>query len=327
METFQIVFVGDTSFGETYQAKIARKGGVNILESKGYDYSLEKVAPLLTRADRIIANLETPLTNLSTSPFAGVKKYIHGGDIQKTPAILAAYRIDSLSLANNHSFDYGSKGLEQTVQVLEDYGLQGFGAGLSAEAAAKPLTIGIGQQVIKIVAGFCSGQPDNAFVNRWSRMAAAQQITSIRASAKDAFIIAYPHWGRNYQWKTEKQTTLGHAMIEAGADIVIGHGAHALQEMECYQGKWIIYSLGNFVFNSPGRYQKMNHINASLVARLCLGEDHLRLYPILSDNQLTNYQPRPLDYAETQKIATVLDATTWVEKDEFGFFLRLPHLA
>ena len=90
-------------------------------------------------------------------------------------------------------------------------------------------------------------------------------------------------------------------MINAGADLVIGHGAHILQEIEYYKGKWIIYGLGNFVFNSPGRYQKRNVKAYSMAAMLNIQEvggnirSSLYLYPIFSDNLITNYQPHPVD--------------------------------
>jgi len=337
---YQLVFLGDTSFGENYQVKIAKKGGVNILDSNGYDYCLEKVARLISNADRIIANLETPLTNIARSPFSGLKKYIHWSDRQMTPETLVKYGIDSVSLANNHILDYGIEGFEDTLHALQEYRINGFGAGVSFEEASRPLSFEVcSKKSVLVVAGLVSDPNHiNRYINEWSEKSIVQQIKSIRKRNKNAFIIAYPHWGGNYMWKTEEQTTLGHEMINTGADIVIGHGAHALQEIEFYHGKWIIYSLGNFVFNSPGRYKTKNYINVSLIARLRFCDPDkrtitIKLYPILSDNSLTNYQPRPLTYAETQNMATTLDAKCGlfhayqtkvaIELDELGMFLYL----
>jgi len=100
-----ILLLGDTSFGENYQFDVAGHGGLNLLKINGYDYCTLKVTPLLANAKTIIANLETPLTNSLKSPYKGIKKYLHWGDMQKTPASLLKIGIKTVSLANNHAAD------------------------------------------------------------------------------------------------------------------------------------------------------------------------------------------------------------------------------
>jgi Putative enzyme of poly-gamma-glutamate biosynthesis (capsule formation) len=113
-------------------------------------------------------------------------------------------------------------------------------------------------------------------------------------------------------WRSKKQIKLNHRLIDAGADLIIGHGAHMMQEIERYRGCWIIYSLGNFMFNSPGRYKELNLEPFSLVAQLVLQErdGHLvktiKLYPILTDNVITNYQGRFLEEEEFKKAYKLL---------------------
>jgi poly-gamma-glutamate capsule biosynthesis protein CapA/YwtB (metallophosphatase superfamily) len=105
---------------------------------------------------------------------------------------------------------------------------------------------------------------------------------------------------------------MAHAIVDAGADLVLGHGAHMLQELELYHGKWIVYSLGNFVFQSRGRYQEKGVDAFSLVARLDVAEFDgglhtiLRLYPIACDNQVTNYQSYPVRQGEFQELSSLL---------------------
>ena len=112
-----------------------------------------------------------------------------------------------------------------------------------------------------------------------------------------------------------------------------------LQEIEQYKGKWIIYGLGNFVFNSPGRYQKRNAKPYSLAAMLNIREITgrfrltLQLYPIFSDNLITNYQPRLADSQHLQEIRELLMSdnagarrTTRMpgsSKDEIGWHFTL----
>ena len=131
-----------------------------------------------------------------------------------------------------------------------------------------------------------------------------------------------------------RQADLGRALIDAGADLVIGHGSHALQEIEHYRGRWIIYSLGNFVFNSPGRYKAEDFPPYSLMAMLELrreGEEWayaIRLYPIFSDNRISDYHPRPVTKSEFRSIHELLQERSPAPglktgKDESGHYLEI----
>jgi hypothetical protein len=238
------------------------------------------------------------------------------GDPSKTPKTLRKNNISVVSLANNHSLDYGSRGLQQTINALKNQGIQWIGAGLDESAAAQPLRFDYlleGQPFrLMIAAGFgywksydekyeFYAKGGKAGTNAWTIARASQQIRSIRQLNPDAFILAYPHWGTDYVWKSRNQTKLAHAIIDAGADLVLGHGAHLLQEIERYRGRWIIYSLGDFVFNIVNKernYKKNNMHPFSLLARLDVKREKgmtklsLRLYPIFSDNNITHFQPR-----------------------------------
>jgi len=93
-------------------------------------------------------------------------------------------------------------------------------------------------------------------------------IERIKNIDPDTLVILFPHWGNNYQWKSNVQAQLATDLLKAGADLIIGHGAHMIQEIEKVNNKWIVYSIGNFMFNSPGRYKKLKAPPYSLVARL-----------------------------------------------------------
>ncbi len=350
--SLRILFVGDTSFGENYQERNAERGRVNVLATKGYEYPLEKVGPLLRDAGFVIANLETPLTDLLVSPLMGKKEYIHWSDPVKAPPVLKHYHFDAVSLANNHAFDYGEGGLRQTLQALDGSGICWFGAGPSRAAAAVPLVrefvVGGRSLRLTVLAGkhrtreyeyhYYAGSSASG-VNGWTEPAAVGQIQASRRADHGAFIVAFPHWGENYRWTTRRQTRLAHAMIDAGADLVIGHGAHMMQEIEQYRGRWVIYNLGNFVFNSPGRYRKFaDAVPFSFAACLDVDEQAgrldlaLRLYPILTDNRVTEYQPRPvtrdelgeiLEHLLDRSLEPDLRAQLGVGGDELGHFLSL----
>lgn len=311
-EQLSLIFVGDTSFGENYQEESERSGGENILKTRGYNYSLKNFAPFLRKADLVVANLETSVTDLPSSPLAGKKSYLHRSDLSKTPKALKEHNISVVSLANNHTLDYGTTGLQQFLKALKKHDIQWFGAGLDEASAVQPLRLSYllaGQILRFVIAGgfeyrenydeaynfYADG--DKGGTNAWTVDRAFKQVRAMRLANPNAFVVTYPHFGKNYAWKTKEQTRLAHALIDAGANLVIGHGAHLFQEIEQYRERWIIYNLGNFVFNSPGRYQKKKMNPFSLVARLdAAGKKDgmtfsLRLYPIFSDNLITKFQP------------------------------------
>jgi poly-gamma-glutamate capsule biosynthesis protein CapA/YwtB (metallophosphatase superfamily) len=307
-----IIFVGDTSFGENYQEKIKGRGGENILKTKGYAYNLKNFDIFLKKADLVIANLETPVTDLPSSPLEGEKTYLHWSDPLKTPKNLKEHNIRVVSLANNHSLDFGPLGLQQSLEILKKHNLRWLGAGLDEASASKLLCFDylLTGQLFRLIiaAGFeyrynydhiynFYADGDKGGTNAWAAASAFRQIKSIRYANPEAFVVAYPHFGKNYARKTEEETKLAHALIDRGADLVIGHGAHVLQEIELYQGRWIVYNLGNFVFNSTGRYKKKEIDPFSLMANLSVARKKnglsvsLRLYPIFSDNRITLFQP------------------------------------
>jgi hypothetical protein len=145
-------------------------------------------------------------------------------------------------------------------------------------------------------------------VNSWARANAKAQITSLRQANPEAFIIAFPHWGSNYFYVNERQQSLAREIIDAGADIIVGHGSHMMQEIELYKGRWIIYGIGNFVFNSPGRYRNFDVLPFGLIPRITFFQQkdkfcvNVRLYPIHIDNRVTDYQTRFVNEAQFRKI-------------------------
>ncbi len=91
-----ILFVGDTSFGENYQERLEKKGEINILKEKGYDYSIKELDGILNSSNLAIANLETPLTTLRTSSLEGKKTYLHWGDPESVPVQEPTFGLNQL---------------------------------------------------------------------------------------------------------------------------------------------------------------------------------------------------------------------------------------
>jgi Bacterial capsule synthesis protein PGA_cap len=324
---YSVLFVGDTSFGENYQQEEKAAGGTDILAGKGYDWPLSRLKPLLSSSDLVIANLETPLTRRPKSNLQGIKKYLHWSDPEKATAALARHKIGVVSLANNHAMDYGTEGLKDTLLALEKHRIASYGAGLGDREAARPyrrkLRVG-GLQVNLAVIGafeyrtnyeqtykfYAGGNLPGVHPLDTDRLPV--QIERLKRTEPGLFVVVTPHWGRNYGWRREREEAAARRMIDAGADLVIGHGAHHFQAIERYKGRWILYNIGNFVFNSQGRYAEKKAHAASLAVQLRLRAEagklrwSLRCYPLLSDNLRTGYRPRLLSGREFESARGVL---------------------
>lgn len=324
----RILFVGDTAFGENYQEKYSKEGGKNILKEMGYDHPFQNLKHILLQSDFVIANLETPITNNLKFPIpVKTKKNFHWSDVKNAPQHFSKYNMKIFSLANNHTLDYGLDGLKQTLEVLYKNGIEWIGAGLDKKEAQMHYykEFRFNNQVFKlaIITGFESrktydqdfvfyANKKNGGVNRLSIKRIAKQIKQIKETIPDVYVVIFPHWGKNYRWKSEKQSRFAHEIIDAGADLIVGHGAHMMQEIEKYHGHWILYSVGNFMYNPGGRYQKFNVEPFSLITQLSLHESDgnlvrtMKVYPILTDNKITNFQTRFLTEGEFEKAHKLL---------------------
>ncbi len=299
----KILFGGDLSHAESYA-----EGGALIVAEHGYDYSLQDLTPLIQRADYAIANLETPIVD-PTEPWAQDKEYVHWSRPQSLRA-LAKSGIDAVGLANNHTLDYGKAGLGQTIDAVRQNRLSLFGAGKDEAEAAAPLIVDIPGPSGSVKAAIFGmfeyrraydekydfyAQSNIAGANMLSVRRFERQVAEIRKKMPNIFVIAYPHWGYNYSWRSKNQRISGKALIDAGADLVIGHHGHSAQQIDRYRGKWIFYGIGNLMFNAPGRFDKFpDVIPYGLAVELTLsaaGKGFIKLYAVESDNRKTNYRP------------------------------------
>jgi poly-gamma-glutamate capsule biosynthesis protein CapA/YwtB (metallophosphatase superfamily) len=348
----RILFGGDTSHGDNYQAEIAAQGGTNLLEARGYDYSFQHLAPLLRQADAVVLNLETPLAPQGEAVLAS-RKLVHWSEPRPAALSLARHGVTAVSLANNHGMDHGGLGLASTLDALSAAGVSAFGAGYSESAAAKPwrttLTVGNQRVSVSVIGGFSRdslhdrfgfyASHDSAGVLGLDPESVDRVIGRARQAYPDDFLVIFPHWGSNYTWENDDQRDLARRMIDAGADLVIGHGAHMMQGVERYRKRWIVYGLGNFVFNSTGRFGKFDAPPYSFLASLVFRQradgglvHHLELRPVYSDNRHTGFQPRLLEMAEFTELMRLLEARIRRDEDArrvslgvdpFGNYLRL----
>lgn len=207
--------------------------------------------PILRRADLRIVNCECALTTADTpvwksgAVFKGRPEHVKG---------LTAVPFDVACLANNHVLDYGVPGLRESLRVLDRHGIQTVGAGLTGAQAHAPLTCAAGGVKVHIV-NFSEGEDLTASrggpgVFGWDIPAVLSSIRQCRK--KGGVVVAIGHCGLEYvPYPPPYVVSAFRAMVEAGADCVIGHHPHVPQGIEWHAGRPIVYSLGNFVFFQP----------------------------------------------------------------------------
>jgi hypothetical protein len=211
------------------------------------------VAGWLRLADLVVGNLEGVIVDLDTSSAPP------GYDLRMPPTAasqLGAAGFDLLGLANNHSLDLGAAGLEETVAHLTAAGLQVVGAGPDPEAALAPEIRVVNNKTIKIFnlnsIPSVAGQGDPAAAGwaqaKWDPEKAVAAVAAARSQA-DA-VIVFIHWGYEYQlYADPAQRRIAEALFDAGADLIVGHHPHVVQETAVQSGRFVAYSLGNFVFD------------------------------------------------------------------------------
>ena len=245
-------------------------------------------------ADLFIANQEFPFSDRGAP--AADKQFT----FRLPPArltVLEQMGVDVVTLANNHTLDYGQDALLDTCALLDGAGIVRIGAGADIDEAAKAEILEVKGKRIGFLAA-SRVYPDGSWAASGARPGVmstydpAMLLEAIRRLRPDCdYLVVYVHWGieRNTSPETY-QVTMGRQYIDAGADLVVGSHPHVLQGIEYYKGKPILYSLGNFVFGSS--------IPETMLVRVELGEGTgaLSLVPAVSSAGFT----RQMDAAKQE---------------------------
>ncbi len=232
----RLLFVGDIMLDRHVKEKISQQpSGVNWLVEKlaGRDDNFFK------GLDLVSANLEGAVTD-NGRHYAPVQAY----DFAFSPndiAQLATYNFNFFNLANNHLADQGERGMEETESNLTNLKINFSGCtdGLADNCSSK--IIDLAEKKI--------GMVGLSMVYHDFDMVKAVKIINELAGKCDMIIVNI-HWGQEYQHQyNKKQQQVAHQLIDAGADLIIGHHPHVVQGIEVYKNKPIFYSLGNFIFD------------------------------------------------------------------------------
>lgn len=214
------------------------------MREHGEDFIFSCLGDTLHRPDLTIINLEGPITERESVSIGSAVGDAHNTKFTFAPttaALLKRQGIDVVSLANNHAQDFGPSGVRSTMQYLSESGVAYFGDP-HGESEYRTRVHGVPLAFI--------GYNDFQLFDGYEWQSSSTTMQKVRDSRAAGYLpIVFAHWGPEYVEPTTGMRALAHALIDNGAELVIGAHPHVVQEHEEYAGKHIYYSLGNFIFD------------------------------------------------------------------------------
>lgn len=282
--------VGDCTLGTDENFNYSRSLNA-YYEKYGPEYFLKNVKSIFESDDLTIANLEGTFTNSTsrvdkTYAFKGPAEFVN---------ILTSSSVETVTVANNHSRDYGPQSLTDTKATLDAAGVIHFGYDETSVVEVNGIKVGlIGIYELIDHTGRAQQVKDH--------------IAKVKSEGAEIVIVIF-HWGiERDAAPNAHQTTLARLAIDEGADLVCGHHPHVLQGIEVYKGKNIVYSLGNFCFggnSNPSDKDTMIFQQTFTFTKDGLKEDNVtNIIPcsLSSEKSHNNYQPTPATGEEAARI-------------------------
>lgn len=243
----RLLFAGDILLSDYVTQAYDKAGGIDGVLDGGFQSEI-------SQADIFMANEEFPFSDRGAA--AKDKQFTFRLPLSRV-SIMNDIGVDIVSLANNHSLDFGTDALADTCTALDKAGILYVGAGPDMDRARQLQTMEAGGKTVGFLAA-SRVYPDPGWVaaGRKPGMVSGYDPTILLEEIEKAreicdYLVVYVHWGIERDEKPQEyQRALGKKLIDAGADLVIGSHPHVLQGIEYYNGKPICYSLGNFIFGS-----------------------------------------------------------------------------
>lgn len=244
-------------------------------ETRGYDFYFEYAAPVFKNYDFVVANLEGPVTDFSSVSRVQSEEDPNLFKFTMSPKVLSAIKkagIDVVNISNNHMYDFGKEGIEQTRENILKAGLRYFGDPF--EEKYKTLTLEKNGIVFHLLAF------NEFFDNSKETISLIEEF-----SEKGGEVIIFTHWGEEYIPAVQRVKNFARSFVNSGANAVIGSHPHVLQEFEEYGAAPIFYSLGNFIFDQYW----MESVKRGGAAEIVIknnGEIESRLLQVYLDDEL-----------------------------------------
>lgn len=282
--TLRTVFVGDIMLDRGVSSYAKRNGKESVFDG---------VKHLFVGADAVIGNLEGTVSTRESIAVLGSSILRFTFDPDFMP-ILHNIGFTAVSLANNHSLDFGHDGDTETREYVHRNDILTFGSALNSRDLSSSITLKDG--------AFCLVGYHDLFIADPTNVIA--EIIKIKPACKHVAIFV--HWGEEYTHiPNSRQRILARSFVDAGADLIIGAHPHVVQPVEIYKNKAIFYSLGNFIFDQNFSFDTMH----GLAVNIEWGKDRTRfeLIPVaISKGRVTVAE----DEARDKVLQTVVDSRT-----------------
>jgi poly-gamma-glutamate synthesis protein (capsule biosynthesis protein) len=215
------------------------RGVEDLIKQNSIYYPFLKISQFLRGTDIVFGNLEGPVVNSPPEFPDDSLKFAFNPEVIKGASWC---NFNLFSLANNHTLDMGKEGLEETKEWLKKHRINFVGDPLFSSSDSLNSSF-LSDNII-----FLAFNQIFPFIVKEEEI--IKTIKIVKSLNPDNFLIVSMHWGEEYELcNSPTQQSLAHKIIETGADLIIGHHPHVVQNIEKYQGKLIFYSLGNFIFD------------------------------------------------------------------------------
>jgi poly-gamma-glutamate synthesis protein (capsule biosynthesis protein) len=265
-------------------------------------YPFRGVRSVLSQSDLVFGNLECPLSARGR-PVRNDLCYRASPDFARA---LADANFKVLSFANNHCMDYGEVAFLDTLAELRRNGIQPVGAGEDYHEACRPSLFDVRGVRVAFVAFNLYGPdstfalPDESGVVPLNGLTIERVVGGLRGRVD--FIFASMHWGHEgVGTPSTDMIKLAHQLVDAGADVILGHHQHIPGSIEVYRSKPIIYSLGNFIFG-----HSHNHWTDNMIVNFALSEGRVKRVELLpvGSRGMEQYQPTILSGERAEYLVT-----------------------
>ncbi|MBN2602704.1 MAG: CapA family protein [Candidatus Thermoplasmatota archaeon] len=277
------------------------------------------IKPLFEDKQDIIVNLETAITDnrIIANPGKTYNYKINESVVQE----LKFHNITLLNLANNHILDYGITGLNDSIQCIQNYDFLYFGAGYD-ETSAREGVVKIYEESTKI--GYLGYFEYSKTYDQIYHFYAKNEIPGVaelnssnlesdisKMKEKADIVIVSFHIGDNYDTSISSvHQSFARYAIDKGADAVVCHSSHIVLPVELYKGKIILYSIGNFIFTTPGRFDYVDEVyHVGMGAEFIIKNkkiNSLKLTPFKTNNKEINFQPIFLNITELRLLSEII---------------------
>ncbi|SES77176.1 poly-gamma-glutamate synthesis protein (capsule biosynthesis protein) [Methanococcoides vulcani] len=282
-DTVTLMAVGDVMLGD--HSICIGHGVGSLIKKKRSEFIFENVSDILKKADITFGNLESVLSDIEIDP-ANIRSVQLRGSESSVDGLVSA-GFDVMSVANNHCLEHGERSLIRTQELLSDSNIKTVGVSEN-KMRSRDLVILDRNGISFGFLAYCLVRDETAYCSVEDPHDIVSDIKKVKDDV-DILIVSL-HWGNEFVRKpSPDEFSLAHDIIDAGADLILGHHPHVLQGVESYNKGVIVYSMGNFVFDMWQRKMRESMIFSCKFSKNGIAD--LEIIPIYINE---HYQPTPL---------------------------------